>query len=221
MIGLRFGRLTVVAQAPSRGRKKHWLCLCSCGNSTTVIGRSLRTGATKSCGCFRVEVATKNATKHGHRKMEATSKTYHAWVHMNTRCHNQNIPQYKDWGGRGISICKRWGKFENFLADMGEKPDGMSLDRRDNNGNYTPRNCRWATSMEQGSNTRKSKFVVYKGVRMNISNAARLSEVSASLLSYRIRKGWPGDLLFSPACSNRKRGNGKADKAKTALLLQA
>ncbi len=128
-----------------------WLCLCACGNKTTVRGNNLRKskGNTRSCGC------EKGRRSHEHSPAGKPSATYRAWGAMRQRATNPNHESYRYYGGRGITICERWASFENFLADMGEKPEGRTLDRTDNDGNYESSNCRWATPSEQAKNQRR------------------------------------------------------------------
>lgn len=152
-IGDKFVRLTVKFFA---GRDKHgkllWMCLCKCGNLKIISGESLRSGNTKSCGCLHRETMIKVHTKH---KMVETPE-YQIWAGMLTRCRNTKRKGFKNYGGRGIKVCKRWHKFENFLEDMGKRPTGKSLDRWPNNdGDYEHENCRWATFLEQANNTRE------------------------------------------------------------------
>lgn len=150
--GMRFNKLTVVRPA---GRDKHfnamYLCKCSCGNETSVRGFILLNGNTKSCGCLR--------RKHGHTSSfgkRQMSPTYRSWDHMLNRCTNKNSHSFKNYGGRGITVCERWMKFENFLEDMGIRPDGLTLDRTDNELGYFPENCRWATWKVQNNNRRNN-----------------------------------------------------------------
>jgi hypothetical protein len=148
--GQRFGRLLVLSFAEIRQRKAHWLCRCDCGNERTFSGKHLRTGHTTSCGCYK----RANASKHAESQRPWTPE-YRAWCDLRSRCNNPKVKQYDDYGGRGISVCERWDDYANFLADMGRRPSpAHSIDRRDNDGNYEPSNCRWATKEEQMQNRR-------------------------------------------------------------------
>lgn len=151
--GQRFGRL--VAKYPcgrGHGNKIKWLCVCDCGKEVATIGKDLRLGHTTSCGCSRLGATGK--PRHG---MTGTS-THNIWATMLARCNDPNRANYHYWGGRGITVCDRWLTFENFLADMGERPEGMTIDRIDNGGNYEPGNCRWATQSQQNFNKRPTRM---------------------------------------------------------------
>jgi hypothetical protein len=172
MAGRVFGRLTAVSLAKSRTGKggARWNCVCSCGKSADVRADSLREGKTKSCGCLAVEISTARCYRHGHHN----SATYSSWEHMLDRCSNPNFKHFSYYGGRGIAVCDRWRKFENFLADMGERPERLTLDRIDTNGNYEPTNCKWSTRSEQQYNRRNCLKYRMESAR---GNAARPVEV--------------------------------------------
>jgi hypothetical protein len=148
--GLRYGRWVLTSYL---GASK-WKCVCDCGVVRTVPGRDLVSGKSKSCGCLRDEQVGDYRRTHG----GSDSKTYGTWLHMRGRCLNPSNFRYALYGGRGIRICERWDKFENFLSDMGPRPEGMSLDRIDNNQGYSPSNCRWATQKMQVHNSRSTKL---------------------------------------------------------------
>jgi len=153
--GRRFGRLIVVERAPNRGKLTHWRCRCDCGKAHTVYSGYLKDGRTKSCGCLRSDLLS----IHGHAKGKC-SRTYRSWKKMRDRCTNVRHRHYSYYGGRGINVCERWlHSFANFLADMGERPLGTTLDRRENDGNYEPGNCRWATWSQQMRNRRSQASV--------------------------------------------------------------
>jgi hypothetical protein len=161
LIGQVFGKLTVVADAGANSRRQSlWECLCSCGNKSVVQGYSLVSGNTKSCGCFRFENGKTASLVHGHARFGQNTAEYRAWQHAKSRCLNPRVWNYENYGGRGIKMCKRWlNSFENFLADMGEKPKPKrkySIDRINNDGHYEPNNCRWTTFSQQAYNRKRA-----------------------------------------------------------------
>ena len=166
LTGKRFTSLTVIGRDKTRGPQIYWRCVCDCGKRTTVVSQSLRVGHSRSCGC---QIHTPR------RPPKRLMPEYSAWNDMKMRCLNKNRPVYPLYGGRGITICGRWKySFDNFLKDMGLRPsEKHSLDRIDNDGNYEPGNCRWATKAQQMSNRRNTRFVVFRTKKMSLVDAVR------------------------------------------------
>lgn len=153
-IGKAYGRLTVLEYShTNKHYDKYWKTKCNCGNIKTVLATSLVSGNVRSCGCLRKEISSRNTgvIKHG----LTYKRMYKSWHNMIDRCTNKKHPKFKYWGGRGIKVCDRWFKIENFFDDMGERPKGLTLERINNDGNYEPNNCKWATYKEQNNNKRK------------------------------------------------------------------
>lgn len=187
LTGKKFGRWTVIKRAASKEGASFWECVCNCGNKNSVSGRALVYGTSKSCGCWAIELAT----KHGHNPTANPSATYRVWRGIKARCNNPNVKIFKRYGGRGIKMCDRWKKsFANFLADMGERPAGLSIERKNNNGHYTPKNCKWATRTEQARNRRSSRFLIYKGERKTLAEWCELLNLSYANVSARLKLGW-------------------------------
>ncbi len=187
LTGQKFGKLTVVSVASlGSGPTKFW-CRCSCGNTKAVIGQNLRRGFSKSCGCTY-------KGRPSHRKTH--SREYRAWTGMIQRCYNPNATNFEHYGGRGITVCKRWldgtkdkSGFTCFFEDMGPKPDGLSLDRKNNNLGYRPSNCRWATDKTQNGNRRGCVYVAFENARMTVAELARTTGVRYTTVLGRLKNG--------------------------------
>ncbi len=156
--GAKFHRLTAIRPTGRYiGRSAVWECLCDCGNKIETAINALRHGSTKSCGCLRREKTSAQLTSQNTTHGRSGTPEHASWKAAIQRCTNPKDKRYSDYGGRGIKVCERWQKFENFLADMGERPPGTGLDRINNDGNYEPGNCRWATASEQCQNRRPKR----------------------------------------------------------------
>lgn len=190
--GKRFGKVRVIRCVGSDNKKSIWDCVCDCGTKFQTKGVYLRRGNTRSCGCIRGQ----NATTHH----AVGTPTYRTWAAMKTRCLNKHNDAWERYGGRGIKICHRWMKFENFIADMGKRPVGKSLDRfPDKNGDYKPSNCRWATRKEQAQNSRKNVKITFKGQTLCHKEMARQYGIGDTTVRQRIKLGWSlADALQKP-----------------------
>ena len=188
LTGKKFTRLHVVKQlGKDGGGNIAWLCLCDCGRTKSVLGRNLKSGATKSCGCLQKQKVINKLTKHGQSPGHNSSKIYRVWTSMFQRCTNPNNGGYNDYGGRGISVCVRWFVFENFFLDMGAVPLGHSIDRIDNNKGYCKENCRWATRKQQMRNMRRNRLISFNGKTQCLSAWAEELNISSTALAYRLR----------------------------------
>jgi hypothetical protein len=187
--GQRFGRLVVKGDVGKRGNYGEilWECLCDCGILTFVRGYHLKKGRISSCGCYHDECTLKRNTTHGKRH----SLIYGVWLTMKSRCFNSKMTGYHNYGGRGITVCDRWANsFENFYADMGDPPEkNMSIDRIDNDGNYEPGNCRWATLEEQGRNKRTTRFLTFEGKTQTIKEWAAEKRIVLGTINSRLARG--------------------------------
>jgi hypothetical protein len=195
--GKTFGRWTVLHYVG----KAYWQCRCECGTEKQVDGTSLRRGDSESCGCLRLELQSQRAKTHGMKQ----SREWQAWRSMKQRCLNPKHKAYENYGGRGIRVCDQWLKsFEAFFADMGHRPDGHTLERIDNDGNYEPGNCRWAPRIEQEWNKRTNRLVSIDGKRMPMAVAARKHGLTRGQLYDRLSYGWSLERALTTPIRSRK-----------------
>ena len=196
LTGKRYVRLRVLAHAGKSltTKKLHlWKCKCMCGTVVIVSGKSLKNGDTKSCGCLHKDaVAAANST-HGARRATASpgmKGAYSSWTNMMNRCYYVGHHKRVRYSGRGITVCPRWHRFKNFLEDMGPRPGpGFSVERKDNNGNYTPSNCRWAVAVEQMANTSRSVPVTHNGITRSASFWEKYFGLKKGTLIRTLRRG--------------------------------
>lgn len=205
--GTRFGRLVIIRESAQKADRRQMECLCDCGNTIDTLLERLKNGKTQSCGCLRLELVRAPRpyrTTHGHTRGKDT-KTFKAWRSMRGRCSNPNLESAHNYYHRGIRVCDRWQKFENFLEDMGDAPEGMSIDRIDNDGNYEPGNCRWATPKQQGNNRSTNVWYSLNGLTLTISGWAESLGIQPNTLWMRIDAGMPIErALTNPLAKRRK-----------------
>lgn len=197
--GQRFNKLLVMDFVEVTRNKSRWLCRCDCGNSKVIEGRRLVSGRTRSCGCLIASSLKDRSLKHGHKGSGQVSKEYTCWQNMKSRCDNPLDKSYKYYGGRGIIICERWrDSFENFYNDLGEMPQGHTLDRIDNDGPYSPENCRWATIDEQGYNKRSNRLITFNGETKALTQWAKILKINVTTLWNRLYTyNWGVEKAFS------------------------
>jgi hypothetical protein len=210
-VGAKFGRLLVISdgweQVSPKGTCADMVEVeCDCGVKKFIRPRSLWPRGIKSCGCLQREDATARSAKmnlkHGHAGRDRRPE-YGVYRTMLSRCYNPNVSKYVDYGGRGIFVCDRWrgdGGYENFIADMGFRPAGGSIERIDGNGPYDPSNCRWANATEQANNRRSNRTLEFRGRRQTLTQWARELGLNGATLHDRIGRGWPLErALLTPA----------------------
>lgn len=192
LTGKRFGRLTVVAWERNDGTHTYWKCICDCGKEIITRSGNLRRGATNSCGCLKKdrvrEVLVKRNTSHGQTK----TRLYRIWAKIHERCSNPNSKRYADYGGRGIRVCEEWkdfAVFQKWALENGYRDD-LTIDRIDNNGSYTPQNCRWVDYKTQNRNRRDNNLVTYKGQTKTLTEWAEQFQIRRTTLANRLKLGW-------------------------------
>jgi hypothetical protein len=184
LTGQKFGRLSVISFIP--GKYPRWKCLCDCGKECVPLEHSLLSGLTRSCGCYQREQSSARFWKHG----LCGTPMYRVWSRLRDRCNNPKCDSYADYGGRGITCDPRWDSYQNFLADMGERPPGMMIERRNNNLGYSKENCYWATIREQSRNKRSNILLTFNGQTHPIVDWADICGIPAERISHRIIAGW-------------------------------
>ena len=188
-IGKKFNRLTVLRQHPDR--KGMWICRCDCGALHTCSIGALKSDSTKSCGCIRRE----RFMTHG----QSDTRLYQTWLRMKRRCLDESNDKYKYYGGRGIRVCRRWLRFEDFQSDMGPTyQPGLTIERKDVNGHYSKRNCEWVSMFKQASNKRNNVKITHKGRTETVTEWSRITGIGRSAINGRLKAGLPPDKIFDP-----------------------
>lgn len=194
--GQKFNRLFVIERNLNKKHPVEWFCKCDCGNITSVQSHGLKSGTSKSCGCFKKESMSKIAIKHD----KSLSSIYKIWTSAKGRCLNPKNKSYHRYGARGITISKDWMNFDNFYRDMGDHPEGFSLDRIDNDKGYSKENCRWATPKEQSSNTCKNLKLIYENKEYNLwdlyEKFSKPLNILYSVVWRRIKRGVPLEIAL-------------------------
>ena len=198
--GMRFGRLVVIKYIGNQ----NCVCKCDCGTITTTRTDSVKRGSTRSCGCLRTEMTKERSAKHGDYK----ERLYGIWSHAKSRCNNTNNTRYSDYGGRGIKICDEWNedyaRFKDWSLKNGYK-ENLTLDRIDNNGNYTPQNCRWATAKQQQRNTNRNRIITFNGESHCVPEWSEITGLPIETIRARLKRKWNIDRLMTQPLRQRSR----------------
>ena len=211
--GQKFGRLTVIQRVdkPPNATDRHirWLCKCDCGCETVVASDRLKSGSTQSCGCLKRELSSERIKAHGksHTKHGLCyTRLYNIYRHMISRCYRENDPKYKDYGGRGITVCAEWRRdfcaFYDWSIANGYA-DELTIDRRNNEEGYSPNNCRWVTNKEQQNNKRNNKIITVDGEGLTLAQAAEKAGVSTQTMWWRVKNGIQGNELLQRKIKRR------------------
>lgn len=196
--GKRFSRWVIVNIAESVNGYVHVLCECDCGTRKIIDARSVVRGNSRSCGCLRKEVTVARSTIHGLAPRHGRCAEYNVWLNIRRRCLDPSTSNFKNYGGRGIKVCDRWLSFENFCADMGPRPSpAHSIDRKENDGDYCPENCRWATRSKQMNNMRTNRRISSGGITQTLAEWSRATGINRRTLAQRIDNGWTAEEAVS------------------------
>lgn len=204
LAGKKFGRLTVIERYAknTKQEKPQWICKCDCGNEHIVPSASLVSGDTRSCGCLSKE--TKRTYKHG----MTHSKLYSVWRNMIDRCYREKNHAYKDYGGRGIYVCDEWRNDFKAFYDWAIKAgygEGLSIDRSDNNGPYSPENCRWETPLEQANNRRANRLITFQGETKSLTQWSREYGHNYAMVQRRLNRGWSVETALTTPSKRKKK----------------
>lgn len=188
IVGNTYGRLRVVSFASRINKRTKWNCICTCGKSTVVEGNNLKSGHVQSCGCFGDE--SRLSVVHGQCRGGRETTEHSIWAQMLARTSYPKNDAFARYGGRGIIVCERWLKFENFYADMGARPKGLTLDRINNDGNCEPSNCRWASRKVQANNRRSNKPLTFNGVTKSRADWSADTGIALTTIIGRLQRKW-------------------------------
>lgn len=206
MVGKKFAMLTVLKEIGVYGSAQHktYLCLCDCGTKKIIVGASIRAERAKSCGCLskKTQFNSDFAKTHGLSR----SRIYRIWLGMKQRCSEKSKGKTRKlYYDKGIRVCSRWMKFDNFVADMGIPMKSMTIDRIDGNGNYSPENCRWATKKEQANNTAANHRLSFNGKTMSVAKWSEQVGIKQNTIVYRLARGWPVEKALTKPIQQRIR----------------
>lgn len=199
LTGQKFGRWTVISEAPRHGQTRYWLCQCDCGTVREVRQQNLINGQSTSCGCYHREEAKSignRSRKHG----DFGTHLYGIWAGMKRRCYNPHTKYYEDYGGRGIKVCDKWLDYVPFKewATSHGYSEGMSIERLDVNGNYCPENCTWIPKNQQNRNKRNTIRIEYKGKTYTLKEISEITHIKEHTLFARYQRGWTSEEIFNP-----------------------
>ena len=198
LTGKIFTKITILSHShTTKYGAVYWNCKCACGNEKIIRGTNLKSGVTKSCGCYQKQAVTTHGMTH--------TKTFKTWETMKQRCLNANAPDYPRYGGRGVDVCKRWqNSFKNFLNDMGERPPNKTLDRINVDSDYKPSNCRWATRSQQQRNKTTTPRFKHKGENLTVSEWAKRSGLTVKIIMWRVNAGWNFSKILNTPIRSKK-----------------